>query len=182
MSKFFNCLVSEKLINDWASTLDWLFDDLKFSKDRNWNGGYTSSFTKKIKKIKYLSDKENRVIYRTKIKHTEFPNQCKMNNKRTPYVMMLQGDGFARDLVRHIRNGIAHGETSIKKVCDELYIEILDFSDKSKTPGKQTAYLFMPLSYITQFYRIYDDINNSIMNTKKKDREATNRIKRKDSK
>ena len=143
MGKFFKRLVSEKLIDDWALTLDWLFDDLKFSKDRNWNGGYTSSYTKKVRSLKYLSEKENRVVY-GKCKTTHFPNQ---NQKQ-------------------------HGETNISKVGSELYIEIIDYSDKSKSPNKQTAYLFIPLSYITQFCKIYEDINKSIMNTTKKDRNA----------
>ena len=172
MGKFFKCLVSEKLIDGWALTLDWLFDDLKFSKDRNWNGGYTSSYTKKVRSLKYLSEKENRVVY-GKCKTTHFPNQNqKQQEKRVPYIVMTHGESFARDLIRHIRNGIAHGETNISKVGSELYIEIIDYSDKSKSPNKQTAYLFIPLSYITQFCKIYEDINKSIMNTTKKDRNA----------
>ena len=177
MSKFFKCLVSERLMDEWASTLDWLVDDLKFSELRNWNRGYTSSYTKKLKKLKYLSDKEKRVHYGA-CRCKEFPNQCdNQRKKRVPFIMMLSGDGFARDLIRHIRNGIAHGETDIRKVKEDLYIEILDFSDKSKKPEKQTAYLFLPLTYITKFYKLYDEINRAIMNTKQKDRKATNKFK-----
>lgn len=178
MGKFFNCLVSENLINDWASTLDWLFDDSKFSKTRNWNGGYTSSFTKNIKKLKHMSDKEKRVLY-GKCNSDDFPNQNKTKRKkRLPYIMMTHGECFARDLIRHIRNGIAHGETDISKVGDSLYIEIIDYSDKTKSLDKQTAYLFIPLSYITQFNKIYEEINKSIMNTTPKDRTATKKYKK----
>ena len=178
MGKFFNCLVSAELINEWASTLDWLFDDLKFSKSRNWNGGYTSSYTKKLKKLKYLSDKEKRVQY-GKCKSKDFPNQCEnQRKKRTPFIMMSSGDGFARDLIRHIRNGLAHGETNISKVKEDLYIEIIDFSDKTKKLDRQTAYLFLPLDYITKFFEIYDEINRAIINTKPADRKATNKFKK----
>ena len=178
MGKFFNCLVSENLINDWASTLDWLFDDSKFSKARNWNGGYTSLFTKRIKKLKYLSNNEKRVFY-GKCNSNEFPNQNRpKRKKRLPYIIMTAGDSFARDLIRHIRNGIAHGEAVISKVKDTLYIEIIDYSDKTKSQDKQTAYLFIPLTYITQFSQIYDEINKSIMNTTRKDRSAAKKYRK----
>ena len=178
MGKFFNTLVSEKLIEEWAVTLDWLFDDRKFSKERNWNGGYTASYTKKIKTLRYLSDKEKRVKYQ-KCECTDFPNQSKnQKKKRLPYILMFNSDGFARDIVRHIRNGIAHGESNISTIKSELFIEIIDYSDKTKSLEKQTAYLFLPLSYITQFCKIYEDINKSIMNTTKKDRQASKRYKK----
>lgn len=180
MGKVFNRLVSEKLIEEWALTLDWLFDDLKFSNDRNWNRGYTSFFTKKVKKLEYLSDKEKRTKY-GKCDCTEFPNQNKNQNKeRLPYIVMSKSESFARDLIRHIRNGIAHGESTVCNVDSELYIEVIDYSDKTKSPEKQTAYLFIPLSYVTQFYKLYDDINKSIMNTTKKDRKLTKKHKQED--
>ena len=179
MGKFFNSLVSEKLIEDWAFTLDWLFDDKKFSKERNWNGGYTSSFTKKVRALKYLSDKEKRVKY-GKCNLTDFPNQSKnRRRKRLPYIVMSNTDGFARDLIRHIRNGIAHGESTVCRTESELFIEIIDYSDKTKSPEKQTAYLFIPLSYVTVFSKLYEEINKSIMNTTKRDRKSSKKYKAK---
>ena len=178
MGKFFNGLVSENLINDWASILDWLFDDMKFSKERNWNSGYITSYTKKLKKLKYLSDKDKRVVY-DRLKNVKFPNQCKkQRRKRSPYIIMLIGDSFARDLIRHIRNRIAHGESVIMKVGDMLYVEIIDYSNHSKRENEQTAYLFLPLSYINDFFKTYDEINRSIMHTTKKDQKATKKFRR----
>ena len=177
MSNFFNQLVSENLISDWASTLDWLFDDLKFSRERNWNRGYTGFFTKRVRQIPGLNDKSECFIY-SKIKHSDFPNQIKgRRRKRSTLIMISQGDSIARDLIRHIRNGIAHGQTQIYKVKEELYIEIIDYSDKSKTPEKQTAFICIPLTYVTHFYKIYSEINTSIMNTKETDRKQTKRLK-----
>lgn len=180
MGKFFNCLVSENLINDWASTLDWLFDDLKFSAERNWNGGYLSLYAKKLKTTKYMSDKEKR-FKRGKCETSDFPNQCNpKRRKRLPYIAMLSGNSLARDLIRHIRNGIAHGETTVTKVGEELYIEIIDYSGKTKKSDKQTAYLFIPLSYINEFFKKYDEINKSIMNTTKKDQDAAKKFRKKE--
>ena len=176
MGKFFSCLVSENLIDDWAPVLDRLFDDLKFSKSRKWNGGYTSSFTKKIKRLKYMSDKEKRVLH-GKCNRNDFPNQNN-SSKRKLYIAMTKGEGFARDLIRCIRNGIAHGDASIKKCGAELYVEIIDYSDTTKRLDEQTAYLFIPLSYVKRFWIIYNDINESIMNTKSKDRKLTKKNKK----
>lgn len=177
MSKFFSKLVSENLFEDWAQTLDWLFDDLKFSKTRNWNKGYVCKLTNNIKKLEYLSD-NNRVRY-GKIKNTDFPNQVKNSRqKHTPYIFMKESEGFTKDLIRHIRNGIAHGQTKIFKVSDDLYIEIKDFSDKSMSLEKQNAYIFIPIKYIVEIYKKYTNINSSIMNTKPKDRKATKKSKK----
>ncbi|MCR4616469.1 MAG: hypothetical protein K5756_10035 [Clostridiales bacterium] len=182
MSKFFSKLLDEGLFSDWAETLDWLFDDLKFSKEhRDWNGGYVSSYTKKIKKE--LNDPQRVICERINPKN--YPNQKKINNKlKKPYVMMnmSEKDSFARDLVRHIRNGIAHGESKVRmgtgKAGKELFIEIIDYSDKAKKPNNQTAYLFIPLSYIVFFQKTYSEMNRSIMNTKAKDRKASQKLKK----
>ncbi len=177
MSKFFDKLESERLLSSWASTLDWLFDDTKFSETNNWNSGYVGQFTKRVKKLKYLSNKDKRITY-GKVNCGDFPNQnSKSRRKRTPYIVMKSGDCFARDLIRHIRNGIAHGQTNIYKFKSDLYIEIMDYSDKSKSPEKQTAFICIPLFYIVSFNAIYNEINKSIMNTKPKDRMATKKYK-----
>lgn len=178
MGKFFEHLISENKYCEWAATLDWLFDDLKFSSERNWNGGYVGSFTRKIKKLKYLSDNSNSV-WHGKVQVKDFPNQNKTRKKaKENCIIMKAGDSFARDLVRHIRNGIAHGQATITNSKCELYIEIIDYSDKSKSADKQTAYIYIPMEYITTFYKIYSEINNSIMNTKEKDRSDTKKKKK----
>lgn len=177
MGNFFHKLFSENIVEEWTLALDWIFDDNKFSKDNNWNRGYTGSFTSKVKKLKYLSNDEKRVKY-GKINYTDLDKKIKENkNKCYPYLIFNGQNCFAKDLIRHIRNGIAHGHSSISKVRDELYIEIMDY--KSDSLKLQTAYIYIPLSYILEFNRIYNNINKSIMNTKPKDRKATQKYKRK---
>ncbi len=176
MSKFFNQLVSENLIANWAEVLDWIFDDLKFSKERNWNGGYTSLFAKKIKQIPGI--KNQKFLYE-KINPSDFPNQIKgSRRKRSALIMMVKGESVAKDLIRHIRNGIAHGQTKMYKVGSELYIEILDFMGETKSLNKQTAFICIPIDYIIAFYKVYSEINLSIMNTKTKDRKLRDKQKR----
>ncbi|MBQ2898409.1 MAG: hypothetical protein IJE28_01525 [Oscillospiraceae bacterium] len=179
MGNLFSNLVSENLLLEWGNVLDWIFDDSKFSDEHNWNSGYVGQFTKKVKTLKGLS--EENFLYQ-KIQPKDFPNQkdkkAKKQNGNPPVVMMQNGNSAARDLVRHIRNGIAHGRTKTYKVADKICIEITDFSDKTLKPEKQTAYIRIPISYITEMYKIYDEIEKSIRNTKEKDRKATKKYKK----
>lgn len=168
MEKFFKYLKSSASLNDFAEALDWLFDDQKFSEERNWNRGYVSKYTKKIKAQKHLSNAENRVYYGKCI-----AKDFEKNDDRLPYITMKSGDSFARDLIRHIRNGIAHGNTNIIIRNGIPHVEINDYSDKPKSQNKQTAKMFLPISYITEFYKLYEEINKSIRHTSQKDRKAT---------
>ena len=163
MSNFFNKLVDDKLIEKWADTLDWLFDDNKFSKDAGWNGGYVATFTKTVKHLPYFSEKN---YHYGKSKDITFPQIGEKFCIPTFYIH--KGECEGRDLVRHIRNGIAHGRTTFYKVKSELYIQICDFGKEgNKSTSGQTAFLAMPMSYIPAIYKLYVDREKVIKNTKK---------------
>ena len=91
---------------------------------------------------------------------------------------MKESNSIGKDFIRHIRNGIAHGQTKIIKRENTLYIEILDFKDKDKSLDKQTGYIYIPLSYVVDIYKIYSEIQKSINNTKKSARKEQRRKKR----
>ena len=171
MGKLFQSLVNDGLIVQWADTLDWLFDDNRFSKEKGWNRGYVSLFTKKMLRFNGFSEKNGSFVVR-KADEVVFPNHNESVSPGTPHVVMIKGDSVARDFVRHIRNGIAHGKTQIHRNSGKLYIEILDFDTGGK---KQTAFLFMPMSYITDARRVYSEIEKSIAHTSLKDRNARKR-------
>ena len=175
MSKFFSTLHREQVIDNWIETLDWLFDDLKFSAGYNWNGGYLSSYTRKIKKLDGMTNNKN-IIYPTD--KSLFPDcTTSRTRKRSIYILMATGDNsFARDLIRHIRNGIAHGSAVVYKYGEAYYLEVTDFSDGSKSI--KTAFICIPLGFVIDLHRLYCEVNNSIINTKKKDRKATNKYKK----
>lgn len=163
MSNFFNKLVDDKLIEKWADTLDWLFDDNKFSKDAGWNGGYVATFTKTVKHLPYFSEKN---YHYGKSKDITFPQIGEKFCIPTFYIH--KGECEGRDLVRHIRNGIAHGRTTFYKVKSELYIQICDFGKEgNKSTSGQTAFLAMPMSYIPAIYKLYVDREKVMKNTKK---------------
>lgn len=160
MSKLFNGLVSEGVLTDWAEILDWLFDDERFSEGRGWTRGFIGSFTKKIKRLPNLG--ENNYFYNA-AKDLHFPESA----PTTLTIMHTKGDSESRDLIRHIRNGIAHGKTTLSKPNGELHIEIVDYG-KTK---EQTAYMFMPVRYIFLIYEAYKQVekskNNAINKAKK---------------
>ena len=148
MGKLFNRLVDEGLYKDWASLLDWLFDDNRF---QNWSSGYVGALTKKIKQLPQIG---NDTYFYDCAKKLVFPIERTAHNV---LIMMTKGDGEAKDLIRHIRNGIAHGKTDVFKQNNELYIEIVDYSKS----GNQSAYLCMPIGYINKIHKLYQDVKKS---------------------
>ena len=108
MSDFFRVLVSNNLMNEWAKVLDWIFDDNRFSKEHGWTSGYVGSFTKKLKKLEGFEKGYAQV----KSDYLNYPIEC----KQLTFIANFSGESEARGIVRHIRNGIAHGKTSYKKI------------------------------------------------------------------
>ena len=148
MGRFFNQLVDEGLYQDWASLLDWLFDDDRF---QNWSSGYIGALTKKIKRLPQIGDD---TYFYDCAKNLEFPSE---RTKHNVLIMMTRGESESKDLVRHIRNGIAHGKTATFKRENELYIEIVDYSKN----GNQSAYLCIPISYISKVHKLYQEVKKS---------------------
>ena len=163
MSKFFSKLVDDQLIERWADTLDWLFDDNKFSESVGWNRGHVANFTKAVNRQLHFSEKN---YHYGKNKDMVFPQNGEEFCIPTSY--MYKGESEGRDLVRHIRNGIAHGRTKFYKVKSELYIQICDFGKKgNESASGQTAFLAIPMSYIPDIYKLYVKCEELIKNTKK---------------
>lgn len=156
MNKLFNNLVNEGLLNSWAEMLDWLFDDNRFSAEDGWTIGYVGAFIKKVKRMHNF--KSNNYQYGA-IKNLKFPS----TDKREPIIIHSKGKGESRDLIRHIRNGIAHGRTKISRLKGELYIEIFDYNKD----GQRTAYIFISLGQLQLIYKAYTAVKKSKENAKK---------------
>ncbi len=152
MSRFFQDIVDHQLYTDWAQTLDWIVNDKKFDRNQGWTSGYIGALTKKIQKMPSFS-KEKTYQYKP-IKHLNFPK----NRSKTIKVLFSNGASECKDLIRHIRNGIAHGNTVCFSNNNELYIEIKDFDSSGKN---QTAYICFPMSYIIQIHKLYCDVKKS---------------------
>lgn len=146
MSKLFINLVNNNQINSWAPLLDWLFDDGKFNC---WSPYLLGRYIKRLKELVGLG--ENNYKYGTS-RNLSFPKRL---TKRKIKIVSGRHDGEAKDWVRHIRNGIAHGNTRLIKESDELWIEIKDYNKS----GTQTAYMFFPTNYIFRTFDIYKVID-----------------------
>ena len=146
MSKLFVNLVNNGLFNSWASLLDWFFDDEKFI---GWTPNLLGKYIKRLKKIPGLGD--NNYKYDA-IKNLTFPKR--LTKQKIKFISGRHG-GEAKDWVRHIRNGIAHGKTRIVREPDELWIEIKDYNKS----GDQTAYIYFPVSFIFRTFEMYKEID-----------------------
>lgn len=165
MSAFFSTLISQDLIQDWASTLDWLFDDNRFDSAKGWTPNRIGSFTKKAKRLPEVS--ADRYTYEY-AKLITFPAEGHNIDKPTFY--FTKGTSEGRDLIRHIRNGIAHGKTRCYKNANkEMYIEICDFGKEgTKMANHQSAFFALPISMIPELHKLYSNIQNSFFDKSRK--------------
>lgn len=156
MAKFFSSLVEKELIEDWGKILDWLLDDDRFAKARGWEKGQVTKFTNRVSRLPGLR-KENYICGALKDIHFPQKGHC-----HAPTILMGTADSKGKSIVKHIRNGIAHGRTRVLKEGGELYIEIEDFGKVGKEgPKRQTAYLYIPMSYLPEMYKIYAEIEKA---------------------
>lgn len=150
MSNFFKEIVDYQQIYNLSETIDWLFDDNKFLAENGWRPEAVGRLTKKIKKLPYFG-KDNYKY--DAVKNLRFPKrQC-----RTIKAFFSNGNSESKDFIRHIRNGIAHGNArcvDLKK--NELYIEIKDYKDHSRK--NQTAYILIPISYLNKVHCLYNEV------------------------
>lgn len=153
MPGFFNSLVENSMIERWSDILDWIFDDEKFSDSKGWTKTKKARFAKRTNKLEKLK-KENYI--HSSAKKLVLPESY-YDKTKEDIIIIISGSRKSEDLVRHIRNGIAHGRTRCKRVNGEPYIEIYDYN----AGNKPTAYIYMPLDYIQQIYKMYVSVQNS---------------------
>lgn len=115
-NSFFKDLVSNHLIDKWAKNIDWLLNENKFEK---WEKGKKNNYTKIIKN--HL--KTNNIEYKI-MKSAELQNE-NLKRKKYDYIYIIANESQCIDLIRHIRNGIAHGHCNVIKKKDKLYLNII---------------------------------------------------------
>lgn len=139
----------EHNLTTYGKVLDWWLTDDKF---RSWESKDVSRFTKKLHRIEGFS--VERDLHYGAAKDMKFPKKA----TRFPQIWIGNGSSEGRDWVRHIRNGIAHGNTTVRKIKDEYVAEMLDFHTDGKT---QTAYILMPLSYFMTIMDYYKEVEKN---------------------
>ena len=153
MSNLFAYLSNECLLDHWAKIFDWLFDDDRFSSEKGWSPSRIGAFAKKAKRLPFLGENTYQYAAQKNLKIPQ-PNTA----RKSIYFIHANGSGEAKDIVRHIRNGVAHGNAQIYKTDGVIYIEIRDYSFSQK----QTAYINMPLHHIEDMYAVYRNIESAI--------------------
>lgn len=154
MSKkgFFQSFFAEFSYDTWIAVFDWLFDDAKFD---GWSSADLANFVKDYKKHdsiingKYVCGKRSEVT-------PEDYNRKKCRLKKS-IIIMIKGSGEARDIVRHLRNGIAHGRAVLCTRQSTRCLELTDYGKfgDQKEKGGQTAYILVPVEFVYTLYTLY---------------------------
>ncbi len=156
MSNLLANIVGPSNYHEVAVYLDWLMNDDKFVV-KGWDKRKTTKFTKEFKKIEGFTENH---YHHGGQKDMSYPK-----NKLRHFAIYMQNDeAECKDLVRHIRNGFAHGNATIRTIDKKQYIEIYDFGKSNRTdkPSGQTAYLLLPIDFIFQLYTRYEKIRKSL--------------------
>lgn len=167
MNNFFTQMRTKQEYDEWASILGWLFDDNRFSKEKGWEKGRVTKFTKQAKRQLGFSDNN---FIKVPVKDEKLKSDMPKDSKT---VVMVSSESLGRDFVRHIRNGIAHGHVDFFKHHSELWLEITD-NNKQQQP---TARIIMPVEYIVKLHKIYNEIANADANDRSKKRSRKNNKK-----
>lgn len=163
-NNFYTQLLKLELFDNYAAVLDWLFDDDKFDSSRGWNGGYISSYTKKWKKQLGFCDENN--IMEIKNPRLFFNNKTK-KRLYSQRICMNSTNSISKDLVRHIRNGIAHGNAEIKNISSRgVVLTVIDYKKDGDIIEDQTAFICIKLDDLHLIKDIYDEVNKSKNNNK----------------
>lgn len=158
--KLFEALKTYNRLEEYIPFFDWIFEE-KFPEETWDNKNKIQAYAKKIKKLDGVSDSnftydaQKRIVFPVKNSYKQFDGLR---------IYMSDGDSMARDWLRHIRNGIAHGLTQVIQKNGNLFIELLDFSDKSQK--NQTAYFLIPIDFLLESKKIYDEKTKSFSKKK----------------
>lgn len=162
MNNFFTQMITKQEYDEWASILGWLFDDNRFSKEKGWESKRVTRFTKQAKRQLGFSDNN---FIKAPVKDEKLKSDMP---KDSQIVVMVSSESLGRDLIRHIRNGIAHGHVKFFKQYNELWIEIADYYNQ-----RPTARIIMPVWYIVKLHKIYMEIDRADTNDRSKKRSRT---------
>lgn len=146
---FFEKLKEKQLLNEWTPILDWLLSNQRFGVEKGWDSNKKAQYTKKIKRIENVRPNQNWNVVSAK------SARWKKHRNEKLWVDMTSDSSECVSFIRHIRNGIAHGECSVISEGGRTMIEIFDYKDDAHS--KQTAYIWIPVEMVSTLYKLYDD-------------------------
>ena len=135
MSAFFEELSRIGKLSSCAKLFDWLFDETRFDHFTQTDITRITTVVHKLltkEKIKYLPMSRLQMFSYSPCSESE-------------QVFAFQTSKSAgRDFIRHIRNGIAHGQASISIIKKESCVRIVDYYDHVEKE-KLSSYIRIPL-------------------------------------
>ncbi len=144
---FFEQLQAKNLISSWIAILDWLFDGQRACTFKKRSKEEKTLRMEDVKKLPYFKS-ENWVVASGKNQQwseTRTNNFC---------VKMVGTDSSSEALIRHIRNGIAHGTCFIITQNGVDMLEITDY--KTDERNVITAYIWIPIEAMQDLYDIHN--------------------------
>lgn len=140
----------------WIKIIDWILNDDKF---RMWRSSDLTKYTKSFKSFEWIA--RGKYVYgkRTEVNPEDY-NRRK-NRQKKSIIIMVNGQGEAKDIVRHIRNGIAHGRAKMCTRNGVKCVELKDYGKFGSTEEKsgQTAYMLIPIDMIEKLYDLYNRLS-----------------------
>lgn len=151
MGTLFHDVESKHLEPNWAFIIDWLFDETRFESD-SWNSNAKGRFTRAISSSRFFDESS----FGKKTRVHKYPiYNSKRNRKKKPFAVFSSRESLGVDFLKHIRNGIAHGNAEWYTANGKDYIQIRDSHN-----GHQTGFIAIPISYLNEFRLIYVNIEN----------------------
>lgn len=147
MPNLLTSLEKRNLLLDYTHTIDWYLNGGFYRPNIRWTAVKKSSFTKRVKNDLGIRKKQN--------KDAGY-EPCNHRSKKKKYVYTV-GNGEGESLLKHIRNGIAHGNCELFFPGRTPFIEIKDFTDETRR--HQTAYIYMPLENLKTIVSIYKQLD-----------------------
>ena len=153
MSGFFQGIDEKFPKKQWGQVFDWLFDDSKFNKNCGWDKTGHTNFTEAMKKLDSFPN-TSFVYKKSSTEAPSIPSSTHCPDKAT----VIIGDKIhiGEKVVRHIRNGVAHGNATIDERDSIFYVKISDVKNKINT-----AFIYIPLSCICDICALYREIEQS---------------------
>ena len=139
--------------------LNWLLMDEAFSDKSIWTAANVARFTKQFKSA--VGFKKDAFKHEGGLAYFKSPA-----SRHSALVMMSSGDSEGRDLVRHVRNSIAHGFARLYDSHFDCggFIEFLDFrhaGGKQRGSTNQSALIVLSVIDLEMLYCCYRDIEIS---------------------
>ena len=156
---FLESFFQEYPCEEWIKIIDWLFWDEKFIL---WTKLQLKQFVEDYKATSMVRD--GLYLYDKKAVSNPSKYNRQKNRKKKSIIIMVRGQGQARDIVRHIRNAVVHGGATLCTRNGIRHLEIIDYGNYGENNSRngQTAYMLIPVDFVKKLFDTYNSIQNSI--------------------